>query len=376
MNAVRPIAHVWVPSYAASVGGIQQFSRSLIVALTQEFPDIEWRVLAKHDGSEPGRRLRGSGHWPQPLRLLHFTVLLLWAAWAERPVLILSTHIHFTPLARLCQRWWGIPFAAVAHGVEAWGLTNPRVIRALREAAGVLAVSRFTRDCLVRELALPAAQVQLLPNTVSAAAFQLGPKPAYLLKRYQLDLAQPIILTVSRLVANEGYKGYEQILRALPALRLRLPNVHYILGGQGDDAARMAALVQALGLETCVTLAGFIPETELNDCYNLCDVFAMPSRKEGFGIVFLEALACGKPVIAGNQDGSVDPLRDGRLGVLIDPLNLSALTEALHDVLTRQYPLPILSDPAGLRAQVLEHYGFPHFCHVTKRVISNLLPAR
>lgn len=108
-------------------------------------------------------------------------------------------------------------------------------------------------------------------------------------------------------------------------------------------------------------LTGFIPDHELEDHYNLCDVFAMPSKGEGFGIVFLEAMACGKPVLAGNKDGSVDAVLNGELGVLVDPDDVAQITEALRLVLTGRHPLAILRQPAEIRRRVIEAYGYPQF---------------
>ena len=137
--------------------------------------------------------------------------------------------------------------------------------------------------------------------------------------------------------------------------------MHYILGGKGSDKPRLEALIRDLQLEDVVTLAGYIPDHELCGFYNLCDVFAMPSKAEGFGIVLLEALACGKPVIAGNQDGSVDALINGKLGVLVDPDNVAEIAEALMLVLTKRHPLGILQDPERLRAEAIAAYGYPRF---------------
>jgi glycosyltransferase involved in cell wall biosynthesis len=150
-------------------------------------------------------------------------------------------------------------------------------------------------------------------------------------------------------------------LRALPAVRRAIPQVHYILGGKGPDKPRIEALIQDLRLEDAATLAGYIPDHELCGFYNLCDVFAMPSKAEGFGIVFLEALACGKPVIAGNKDGSVDALMNGKLGVLVDPDNVSEIAEMLICILTKRHPLGILQNPERLRAEVIAAYGYRRF---------------
>jgi glycosyltransferase involved in cell wall biosynthesis len=169
---------------------------------------------------------------------------------------------------------------------------------------------------------------------------------------------------VARLAGEERYKGYDQVLRALPAVRRVVPNVHYILGGKGRDKPRIEALVHELRLEDVVTFAGYIPDHELCGFYNLCDVFAMPSKAEGFGIVFLEALACGKPVIAGNKDGSVDAVMNGKLGVLVDPDNVAEIADALMLVLTKRHPLGILQDPQRLRAEVIAAYGYARFVEI------------
>jgi glycosyltransferase involved in cell wall biosynthesis len=214
---------------------------------------------------------------------------------------------------------------------------------------------------MIKAFGLRHDQIGLLPNTFDPEIFVPGLKPRYLLKRFKLTSDQPVILTVARLAGEERYKGYDQILRALSAVRRAVPQVHYILGGKGPDKPRIVELVRGLQLEDAVTLAGYIPDHELCGFYNLCDVFAMPSKAEGFGIVFLEALACGKPVIAGNKDGSVDAVMNGKLGVLVDPDNVAEIAETLIRVLTKRHPLGILQDPERLRAEVIAAYGYPRF---------------
>src|SRR5204863_1392426 len=131
-------------------------------------------------------------------------------------------------------------------------------------------------------------------------------------------------------------------------------NVGYLLGGRGADLPRVEAMINELGAAANVTLAVYVADYELRSHYNLCDVFAMPSKGEGFGIVFLEALGCGKPVIAGNKDGSVDAVLNGKLGVLVDPENLDELSEALMLTLSRRHPSPILRQPEQLREAVID----------------------
>jgi glycosyltransferase involved in cell wall biosynthesis len=200
-----------------------------------------------------------------------------------------------------------------------------------------------------------------LPCTFDASNFKIAPKPAYLLEQYGLKPEQPIILTVSRLASVERYKGYDQILEALPQIRQAIPNVHYIIAGKGDDRTRIEQYIAQLGLQECVTLAGFVPDEQLCDYYNLCDLFAMPSKREGFGIVYLEALACGKPTLGGNQDGAIDALCHGELGALVDPDDVGAIAQTVIQILQKTYPNPILYDPEVLRQRVIDVYGFERF---------------
>lgn len=359
--------HIWIPDYASAPGGIQVFSRFVIRAVAEGVAHAQLSVFSKNDragaGSwgEPRAALRCAGRWPAAIRTLAFACQLVAHAHRQQPDLILTTHVNFAPVARWLKRRLGIPYVAVAHGIDVWGLRHRSRLRALRQADQVWAVSRYTRTRLLGDLGLEPRQVRLLPNTFDADRFTPAPKPSYLLKRLNLTESHRVILTVARLASEERYKGYDQVLRALPLIRRRVPGVRYLIAGGGPDRRRIEALIRELGIADAATLAGYVPDNELPDYYNLCDVFAMPSTGEGFGIVFLEALACGKPVLAGNQDGSTDALLDGELGVLVAPDNLAEIADNLTAMLTAQHPLAILREPERLRAGVLEAYGYARF---------------
>ena len=123
------------------------------------------------------------------------------------------------------------------------------------------------------------------------------------------------------------------MLRALPAVSQRFPNVRYVIVGDGPDRKRVEALSRELRVEESIIFAGYVPNEELAGHYNLCDVFVMASKGEGFGIVFLEALSCGKPVIAGNKDASVEAVLGGKLGMLVDPDDVGAIADAIVAVI-------------------------------------------
>jgi glycosyltransferase involved in cell wall biosynthesis len=378
--------HIWSPNMYGPKGGIQVYSQFLFKALRRCYPDKRYSVFAKHDSNgsrgipaagEPRNvRFHSGGAWPPMLRTAAFAGQIVGLGVLERPELIISTHLNFTRAAYLLKRVFGIPYWAVAHGIEAWDIREAGLQRAIRAADRILAVSKYTRDRLLDGLQLDPSRVSVLPNTFDSESFRIGPKPQSLLRRYKLMKGQPIILTVSRLVASEQYKGYDRILRALPEIRHQIPNVHYIIAGHGDDRARVEELISELALEESVTLTGYISDDELCDHYNLCDVFAMPSKREGFGIVYLEALACGKPTLAGNKDGAVDALCNGELGALVDPDDIEAIAQTLIQMLRGTYSHPIMYKPDALRRKVIETYGFERFSEMLSGYLSEFFQSK
>ncbi|WP_242038079.1 glycosyltransferase [Tolypothrix sp. FACHB-123] len=361
-------------------GGIQVYSSFLLEALQDLYVNSKYDVFLKHDTCclsnfdlFPNTKFHFAGKWNQTLRTLAFASQILGHGFWQRPSLIISSHLNFTVAAYLLKQLTGIPYWAVAHGVDAWNITNPALKTALFHADRILAVSEYTRDRLLKEQNLDPAKISLLPNTFDDSKFRIKPKPEKLLQRYGLQAEQPIILTVARLDIQERYKGYDQILLALPEIRRHIPNVHYLIVGKGSDRTRIQQLITQLNLQDCVTLTGFIADEELCDHYNLCDVFAMPSKGEGFGIVYLEALACGKPTLGGNQDGAIDALAHGELGALVDPDDVEAISKTLIQILQRIYPHPVMYQPEILREQVIEKFGFETFRQTLADLMQNSL---
>ncbi|WP_017305489.1 glycosyltransferase [Spirulina subsalsa] len=364
----EPHFHLWCPDIFEFKGGIQVYSAFLLTALQQLHPQGKYQVILKHDRQSspefsflPNTHFHFTGKIPLPWRTWVFAARIAFLAIIDRPDLIIATHVNFTVVADWLKRWFKIPYWVVVHGVEAWNLEKPSLQRALHHADCVVSVSGYTRDRLLKEQQLNPNQIALLPNTFDATRFHITPKPEFLLQRYYLTSQQPIILTVARLDSSQPYKGYDKILHALPRLRQVLPDVHYLIVGKGCDRPRIEQLIDSLQLQDCVTLTGFIPDEELCDHYNLCDVFAMPSLGEGFGIVYLEALACGKPTLGGNQDGAIDALCHGELGVLVNPESVEEIAQALLDILQQNIQNPLLYQPEKLRDKVIEVYGFSSF---------------
>jgi glycosyltransferase involved in cell wall biosynthesis len=274
----------------------------------------------------------------------------------------------------MINKLFKIPYVTIAHGIDVWNLKGLK-LKGLANSFKILSVSNYTKQRILQQLTnYPEKNIFILPDTFAPERFKPAPKPEYLMKRWNIKNGDRVILTIARLSKSEQYKGYDKVLLALSQLLnpststltststfpSQLPNFKYIIGGCGDDMPRIKSLIRKLNLEEYVILPGFIPDEELIDYYNLCDVFVMPSKKEGFGIVFLEALACGKPVICGNKDGSVDAVLGGEVGTLVDPDNIDKIASAIINVLKGDADKRLLNEKY-LRKRVIEAYGFDKF---------------
>lgn len=275
------------------------------------------------------------------------------AAATEGPFdIVFCGHLHMAPLAAGLARSAGAHLWLQLHGIEAWERPSAVVRRAAERAALVTCVSRYTRQRFLRWARIEPEAVRVLPNTVEAR-FTPGPPDPALQARLGLGGKQ-VLLTVGRLSASERYKGHDVVLRAIAQMQDAMPELVYVIAGDGDDRPRLQALAASLGVASRVRFAGFFDDAQLPDLYRTADLFVMPSTGEGFGIVFLQALACGLGVVAGDADGSRDPLRDGADGTLVDARSPEAVAEAIRTGLAqgRRAPAPAAFGFVQYQAQV------------------------
>ncbi len=368
MAEVKTI-HVWA-SGLEETGGIQHYSACCVTAFRALFPEARIRVFSKNDVLG-GAEIYAFGRLQGWQRTLAFVGSGLFWAVRERPDLIFATHPHFmkalAPLTRL-----GFPCLTAAHGIEVWGRLGGSMGWALRSATGVLPVSAFTQQVIHREAGVPLARMPVVADTFQEGQFCPGPRSAELMRRYGLVAGQPVILTVGRLSAAERYKGHDQVLRALPAMLKELPGLRYLIAGRGDDEARLRGLAAELGVAEHVTFAGFVPAEELADHYRLCDLYVMPSTGEGFGIVYLEALACGRPCLVGGEDASPEALDGGRLGFVVPARDSAAIAETVLRFFRQQHDRPWLHEPETLHREVVRLYGFAAFQRSLARALASL----
>lgn len=288
---------------------------------------------------------------------LKFATVLLTRLLQKRPERVFCGHIKLAPLIQtLCQPL-GIPYTILTYGKEVWETLAPKYRIAMRQAESIWTISRYTRDRTCDINNLNPEKFQIVPCTVNDNIFTPGLKPAHLLEKYNLVGAK-ILMTVARLRSTDIYKGVDVTIQALPQIAKTFENVKYLVIGRGDDRPRLAKLATDLGVAERVIFAGFVPTENLAAHYQLADAYVMPSQ-EGFGIVYLEALACGIPVLAGDADGSADPLQDGKLGWRVPHRDSAAVAVACVEMLRGEDKR---CDRHWLRAQTVARFSFESLC--------------
>ncbi|MXV17109.1 glycosyltransferase family 4 protein [Hufsiella ginkgonis] len=361
MSGVQKILFLTLRTFSVT-GGIEKMCRSMAKALYDLEVDgkIRMRMYSAYDRSSQ-----------LDLRYLppsHFTAfagrrgLFAWRSFLaglDSDMIILS-HIHLLPVIRLVHIFSSQKRVAVfAHGTEVWRAGKAWEKAMLRSRRlKIWSVSHFTAQEVRARQQADERDIFVLNNCLDP--FFVPPddfkKPPALLRKYGLTPGQPVLMTLARLVSPDEQKGYDQVLECLPSLKAKFPGICYLLAGQtaGSERLRLETLINNRGLAGDVRFTGFIPDNLLPDIYQLADIFVMPSRREGFGIVFIEAAACGACIIGGNQDGSADALLNGKLGKMVDPDDIGGMTTAIETML-------MSPDPA-LRRQVqslcLQSFGF------------------
>ena len=359
----------------SSTGGIQKMTRTLahslyIVAQNNnrlfEFwsaYDSESELMTKY---LPTKNFRGFG-----VQRLNFVIEAMKNA-KQQDIIILS-HVNLAIIGLLikfinpkCKVW------LIAHGIEIWRPLPFLKRSLLKHCNKIISVSNFTQKKLIDCHKIKPEILTVLNNAVDPflklpASFA---KPAYLLQRYNLSVDNPVIFTLTRLSSYEQYKGHDQVIKTISRLKKNYPTIKYVLSGKPDleETTRLEKLICKYDVAEQVILTGFVKEEELVDHFLLANLFVLPSKKEGFGIVFIEALACGVPVICGNADGSIDAICNGDLGTAINVDDLDELEKAISFELSNQLPE---IERQNIQKQCLAHFDEVQYIKKWENLILN-----
>jgi phosphatidylinositol alpha-1,6-mannosyltransferase len=344
--------------------GIGAFTVQIIKGLGRVAPRAPGTALALRASSDLDLPDGWSLH--QARGRLDYAVRAFTLALRHRPTEILVLHVSLMPVALIAARLVSARLTLVAHSWELiarrrrsdrWcGYRVDQLVANSRVTA--LEAERF----FPQEGARRFGAVRLLyPTWDHRNATTDSARRAKGRRGFGFDPNELILLTVGRMDASERYKGHDRVLDVLPPLLGWKPAIRYLVVGDGDDRDRLARRTVELGVADRVTFAGY--REDLADCYAACDVYVMPSTHEGFGIVFLEALATGRPVVAGGIDGSIEAVGWGELAFLCDPLDPSSLEGAIRRAINALGSSDPRVDDAFLRARVEQRFGRAAFDH-------------
>jgi glycosyltransferase involved in cell wall biosynthesis len=354
-----------------AAGGVQRAGRHL-AAVMKEFADsrgMDCRFLSLNDSRELHRMSVGerdfvfTGCERGKARLTASAV----RAARRKAKLVLAAHPNLAPVVQAMHvaapRMKSI---ICTHGVEVWEPLSLLRRRTLRQADLILAPSHGTAEHVVALQNIPAEKIRVLPWALDPQFEALVSAPRAPLPE-NFPRNRPVILTVGRWLTTERYKGMDTLITALPRLLPRWPQLQLVLAGQGDDRAWLADLAEKSGISLHVHFLSNLSYTELASCYAACDMFALPSSGEGFGLVYLEAMAFAKAVIGGAHGGAPEVVQDGVTGYLVQHSDVAQLATCIET---------LLRDPAHARdmgergrQRVAHEFRFNSFAKSLKRIL-------
>jgi len=346
--------------------------KSLLV--TVDFPPIvsgistafynTWRYLPGSDklvlapavrGSEPVDKAFGKKvyRFPMPLGDGNLKKIALWLCLfcyclviTKREgieLLICGQPVVAGSIGLIFKKVFRIPYQVWAYGGEIVKFKRNKpalsLLRRVIDGAQTLIVnSEFTKNVYIG-FGISAGKITVVTPAVDTERFRPGIPVEDLVAAYGLQNRKRV-LTVARLSER---KGHDMVIKALDKIRQAFPDIAYLIVGAGPDEKRLKKMASDYRLEKNIIFTGRVAEEDLPKYYNLCDVYVMPNREvegldtlEGFGISFIEASACAKPVIGGRSGGSLDAVFDGETGYLVDPLDVDGLAAKVIDLLSNK----------------------------------------
>ncbi len=384
---------VLTDSFLPHAGGSRVYYHNIYKSWVQQFPDRvtiltkkigDWKAFDHREASESLEIIRRFRPLPNlkvyQLPKIIFPVMdVLRISCRRRPDIIHAGDLCPPGIIALAlKRWLGLPYLIYCHGEEITQTERyryqPRVRNVIyREASVVVAACEFARKHLLR-IGIPGERICKITPGVDFDRFAPRTPNPELLDRFSLH-GRKVLLTVSRLWPR---KGHEAVMKAVARILPDVPDLRYLVVGKGPEEGKLRQLAFELGLRDHVVFAGFVPQEQLSDFYNLCDVFVMANREEeesgdveGFGMVFLEANAAGKPVIGGRSGGTEDSILEGVTGFRVRPENVDEIASVLKK---------LFNDPALCRrlgeagmARARREFGWKEKARILRQVSQDVV---
>lgn len=341
------------------IGGIEKYNRDFITALKMNNPaDVEAEkllVVQRYPGGF--------------LAKVSFLIRFLLQFFRFRPNVMICGHLHFSSVCFFLSTIFRTPYVLSLYGIEIISLKGWLARQSVEKAVQIVTISEYSRQLILDKFPEINPKIFMHPSSVNGDIYCIKEKNKSLLQKYQLE-QKPVILSLARLSTSE-FKGQDRVLKALPQVLQKVPHAMYLIVGGGEDLRVNQILKEHPELAKNVILTGPVSETDKVEFYNLADVYVLPSKFEGFGIVFIESLACGVPVIASDDYGCRASLLNGELGDLVPPDDISAIANAIIQRLVNQ-DVKKISFREQLREKTLQIYGYKAWGERAAKLKTNL----
>lgn len=355
-----PAIHLCAPEIFGGHGGIQTYMRLLIRAVSDQ--NRLGSVFALGDTSKDERARRWSSRFdfdffPSEGSKLRF-------AWhigtrTQPDDHLIFGHINQSPLGPIFQKAGRISkYGIILHGIEAWQkLAWPKRM-ALDRAALAVSTTPYTRTRVHQCNEVNPAHHEILPLALEPDRFSPDASTPHSGDSTTNHPNQLNVLTVARLDANERYKGVDHVLTAVARYREHGSEISYTVIGDGSDRARLEQITASLEVDDHVRFLGYVSDERLGRAFEAADVFAMPSKGEGFGLVYLEAMSHGLPVIASPEGGAQHVITEEKDGLLVEYGDIAALVDAFEKLSSEPFRQQLSE---GAQKSAAGKYSFERF---------------
>ncbi len=355
----------------SATGGIEKLSRIIGKVLVEiDLPAAKLHISSlydkKNEATEPYFNPRYfSGLGGSKLRWLWWAVTQ-----GRRADVVIASHANILPLLGWVKRInKKIKIVLVAHGIEVW-----RPLKQLALADYIIAVSQYTASQLIKINQIAENKITVINNCLDPFLEPAanGSATQNLKDKMGIPKNASVLFALTRLAATERYKGYDRIIQLIGKIKKEKGiDIHYVLAGKYslEEKQFIEHTAASASVSAAIHLPGFISDENVPLYFGMADAYVLPSRKEGFGITFIEAMYYGLPVIAGNEDGSVDALLNGRLGILVSPTNDVEIEIAILKMLDKN--IRLIPD----KSLLTEHFSFESYKLNWERFLENCIVA-
>lgn len=318
-----------VPDLIGPRGGIARYCQNVCRVLSRA--SLQTSVLVLRDGKENREEAQsffpGIDYHAFNCSHMSFVTAALKMAFTQRPRLIIVGHPNFSGLGEFMRRISGAPTVVFVYGIDVWRMLPMHVQFGMQRADRIISISNFT----IRK-ALEYGCIKISDEKIRVLHNCLDPIFEQPIKKTR-DNETLSLLTVARINHEDRYKGHDIVIKSIPGIIKKYSQLCYDVVGDGDNKSEIEKLAIRMGIDKIVNFHGLVSEKELLDIYSKASIFIMPSRKEGFGFVFLEAMANKLPIIAGNQDATPEVVVDRENGLLVNPTSENEITQAMDQLL-------------------------------------------